>query len=134
RSYRPVTQKPPRSRSASPPLCAHSVARTMPPEPRFAHPRHRGSPAAGSGGTRTAGPFEGGDERMAPGEHVLVPHAVDHAFPPTYALLSRHVDRSLDRIADLVLAIGIHQQRVLQLQRCARKAREDQDAGIIRIL
>jgi hypothetical protein len=40
----------------------------------------------------------------------------------------------VDRVADLLLAVRIDQQRVLQLQRRAGEAGEDEDAGILRVL
>src|SRR3546814_5868652 len=46
----------------------------------------------------------------------------------------RHPDRLHDGVADLVLAVGIDEQGVLQLKRGAREARQDEDARIVGIL
>ena len=53
---------------------------------------------------------------------------------PAFSLGKRHIERRLDGMGDVIGAVWVDQYRILKLRSRPGKARQDQYAGIFRIL
>ena len=74
------------------------------------------------------------DEILAPLDDVVVANCLDQRFPPPDALLFWHDERKVDVVGQVVRAVRIDEQGILQLLGGTGKARKDEDARIFGIL
>ena len=75
-----------------------------------------------------------GYEILTPADHIVFADRSQQFFMTLFALRQRHFQRALDSFADVLDRMRIDEQCVGHLQRGAGELRQDQHAGIFRIL